>query len=303
MRVASTAALLSGVIDYAGLFPPAGLSMASAVEAYRDALDGPSAWMLGRFVTPAARLRELRQALDALPASAHGSPWRVSTIVRHGSQDDLDALAAFNTAPTSGQRAAVDALESKPASLDGIDWLAPRTRAIGDVYVEIAPGPDAPAWLGRVAALELRAKVRTGGLTAEAFPSPAALASFLAAAVQQGVPFKATAGLHHAVRGAYRLTYEPGSAIAPMYGCLNVLLATSALEAGEPVAVAEAILQQSDAASLAFTADAVRWADRAFPAERLRATRARHFVSFGSCSFREPVEELTALAAKPLAAR
>jgi hypothetical protein len=303
MRVPSTAALLSGVIDYAGLFPPAGLSMASAVEAYGDALAGPSAWMLGRFVTPAARLPELREALNAVPAASDAAAWRVSAIVGGDGVDDLDHVATFNADRTRGQRVAVDSIESKPASLDGIDWLADRTRAIGDVYIEMAPGPDADAWLARVAVHGLRAKVRTGGLTPDAFPSPALLAGFLAAAMQHGVPFKATAGLHHAVRGDYRLTYEPDSASAPMYGYLNVLLATSALESGEPVAVAEAILQQSDAAAFSFAADAVHWGDREFSAAHLRATRARRLVSFGSCSFHEPVEEFTALAARSLASR
>lgn len=290
----STTALLAGVVDYAGLFPPAGLTMTDAVWAYREARSGPSAWMLGRFVVPATRLEELREALDAATGSDAG--WRVSAIVRDGSDADLAAIAGVNT--SAGDRARVDAVESKPATLEGIDWLATHAGAIGDVYVEIAPGPEVDAWLARVAARGLRAKVRTGGITADAFPAPAALAAFLAAAVRHDVPFKATAGLHHAVRGAYPLTYERGAASAPMHGYLNVLLATAALQAGAPVAAAEALLQQSDADALAFADGVVSWAGREFTTETLRQTRARRLVSFGSCSFREPVEEFDALAAR-----
>ncbi len=293
MQRASTTALLAGVVDYAGLFPPAGLTMTDAVWAYREALSGPSAWMLGRFVVPAARLEELREALDAATGSDAG--WRVSAIVRDGSDADLAAVAGFNT--SASERARVDSMESKPATLEGIDWLARYAGPAGEVYVEIAPGPDVDAWLARVAARGLRAKVRTGGVTADAFPAPAALAAFLAAAVRHDVAFKATAGLHHAVRGEYRLTYERDATSAPMYGYLNVLLATAALQAGASTPAAEAVLQHSDAGALAFTDGIVRWAGREFTIETLRQTRAR-LVSFGSCSFREPVEEFDALAVR-----
>ena len=295
MPPASATALLTGVVDYAGLFPPAALAMADAVAEYHAARADGHAWMLGRFVVPAARLQELAAALTALPA---GRPeWRVSAIVRDGSDEDVAAIAEFNNA-LSRHHARVDAVETKPAALDGIDWLAAQFGAGIDLYVEVAPGPDVDRWLGRVAARGLRAKVRTGGVTAEAFPTADALAAFLAATVRHKVTFKATAGLHHAVRGAYRLTYEPGSAEAPMYGYLNVLLATAALRAARPLATAEALLRMTDASSLVFAADAVRWGAESFPLSMLRDTRSHHLVSFGSCSFQEPVAEFDALASR-----
>lgn len=289
MPHASATALLQGVVDYAGLFPPAGLAMPEAVAEYRAALAGPSAWMLGRFVVPATRLAELAAVLASEP-----SPRAVSAIVRDGAADDLAAIAAFN-AGASGAR--VDSIEAKPQSLEGVDWLAAQGRTVGEVYVEIAPRPDVDAWLARVAALGLRAKVRTGGLTADAFPSPVALAAFLGAAVRHGVPFKATAGLHHAVRGRYPLTYEPAAAAAPMYGYLNVLAATAALQAGGSVAEAEALLQQTEVETLRIAEDGLRWGARSFDAAALRTLRASGLVSFGSCSFREPAGEFGALAA------
>ncbi len=295
MLPASATALLTGVVDYAGLFPPAALAMADAVAEYHAARAEGHAWMLGRFVVPAARLQELAAALTALPA---GRPeWRVSAIVRDGSDEDVAAIAEFNNA-LSRHHARVDAVETKPAAFDGIDWLAAQFGAGIDLYVEVAPGPDVDRWLGRVAARGLRAKIRTGGVTAEAFPTADALAAFLAATVRHKVTFKATAGLHHAVRGAYRLTYEPGSAEAPMYGYLNVLLATAALRAARPLATAEALLRMTDASSLVFAADAVRWGAESFPLSMLRDTRSHHLVSFGSCSFQEPVAEFDALASR-----
>jgi hypothetical protein len=294
MQRESTTALLAGVIDYAGLFPPAGLSMSAAAAEYHAALTSAGAWMLGRFVTPAARLFELAEARAALPLI---SPWPISAIVRDGSNDDLAAIAAFNAA-AARHLARVDTIEAKPQSLAGVDWLAAPAGDGIEVYVEVAPGPDVDQWLARVAARGLRAKVRTGGLTADAFPAPTALAAFIAAAVRLRVPFKATAGLHHAVRGAYRLTYDDGAQHAPMYGYLNMLLATAAVRDGRPVAVAETILQQTDTSALVFADQAVSWGAEHFPLSSMRDTRQHHLVSFGSCSFREPVAEFDALASR-----
>ena len=215
MPQASARTLLGRVVDYAGLFPPAGLSMADAVREYAAARDGADAWMLGRFVLPAARLPEFAAARTA-PGMPPGT-WSLSAIVRDGSEDDRAAVATFNAA-SARHGAVVDTVEAKPATLAGIDWLAESFRAPIEVYVEVAPGPEAEVWLTHARESGVRGKVRTGGVTAEAFPAPAALVAFLEAAVHAGVPFKATAGLHHAVRGSYRLTYEPGAAAAPMYG-------------------------------------------------------------------------------------
>ena len=119
--------------------------------------------------------------------------------------------------------------------------------------------------------------------------------AFIDAAVQLDVPFKATAGLHHAIRGSYRLTYEAGAPAATMYGYLNVILATAARRAGLPVSTCEALLLQDDAARLEVGDDAIRWGDVSVPVALVRAARRDQLVSFGSCSFREPADEIRAL--------
>jgi hypothetical protein len=286
----SARALLDGVVDYAGLFPPAALSMTDAVAEYVRAMAGPDAWMLGRFVVPVGRLAEFgaAHAEAASPAS-----WRLSAVVAADSAAEVAAVARFN-APADETAARVVAVEGKPASLDEVDALGNRWLGV-EVYVEVAPEAEPAPWLERIAARGLRAKTRTGGVTAEAFPAPGAVVAFLAAAVRVGVPFKATAGLHHALRGSYRLTYRSDAAAAPMYGYLNVLLATAALRTGMSRTVAEEILMCGDAATLSFADDGLRWRGVEFPTALLRATRAEHLVGFGSCSFREPADELRPL--------
>ena len=77
-----------------------------------------------------------------------------------------------------------------------------------------------------------RAKMRTGGVTAEAFPTAAQVLRFLRACTEARVPFKATAGLHHPLRAEYRLTYAPDSPRGTMFGFLNVFLTAVLLRHG-----------------------------------------------------------------------
>lgn len=298
MHADSATALLARVVDYAGLFPPAALGMPEAVAEYVRARAGRDVWMLGRFVVPASRLTELRDALTSAshtqtPDGAQNS-WRVSAIVRDGSEDDVAAVSHFNAeAPAA---AAIDSVESAPASLESLSWLSSHFASIDERYVELPAGADAEVWMPRLAQTGCRAKVRTGGLQASAFPPPEALLGFIAATLRHQVPFKATAGLHHAVCGSYALTYERDAASARMFGFLNLLLATAALQAGLPEAAALGLLTGTSTHGLTFSHDGVQWGTTRLPTRLLRGLRERHLVSFGSCSFREPADEFRALA-------
>jgi hypothetical protein len=121
---------------------------------------------------------------------------------------------------------------------------------------------------------------------------------FMSACRRDGVAFKATAGLHHPVRGEYRLTYEPDSPIGMMYGFLNVFIAAALLYAGESEETAQAALEESDASAFSFAEDAIQWRDKRIGLDQILASRSKFAISFGSCSFREPVEELAHLTRK-----
>jgi hypothetical protein len=145
------------------------------------------------------------------------------------------------------------------------------------VYVEVprdARGPEIIEWLrGRY-----RAKFRTGGVRAELYPSVDELAANIAAAVRAGVPFKATAGLHHALRNT-----DPETGFV-QHGFLNLLIATDALLRGGSEADAAALLAERDGAIVAARVLAV-------DAPAARAA----FTSFGTCSVTEPLGELIEL--------
>jgi len=164
----SARALLNGLIDYAGLFPPASLDMAAAVRNYASYRDGEHSWMLGRFIVPAPRLAEFDAASDQ-----YSGLWRLSVLgaTQHA---DVESVELKIERPNEIQRAALV------------------------TYYELPRFDE--SFFTAIAQAGARAKIRTGGLTPAAVPSSAELARFLILAAAANVPFKATAGLHHPIR-------------------------------------------------------------------------------------------------------
>ncbi len=284
-------ALLQGIVDYAGLFPPAGLDMAEAVAKYAEYRSGPHAWMLGRFVVPAGRLQELAGAVRALPGSA-AEGWQVSAIIGEDLETDLDALDHFNRGDVG---ATVDAAELKADSVPAIERAAQAWTSPIVPHVELPVHGDPTALIDALGRHGWAAKVRTGGVTVEAFPPAAHLARFIRACSAAGVPFKATAGLHHPLRTEHALTYEADAPRGIMYGFLNLFLAAAFVRAGVPDVDVEPILLERSPLAFRFEADAVRWHGHRVSQKDIEAVRAGTALSFGSCSFEEPVSELRTL--------
>lgn len=286
-------ALTAGLVDYAGLFPPAALAMPAAVEAYARHAAGDARAMLGRFVLPIGRLDEFAAALDALPtalAPRADAPWRLSVLA-----GAVDATALAAQQARLAPRVAIDTIEAKAESPDQVGALAEALGAAYTVFVEIPVREDPAPLVKALAAHGLRAKVRTGGVSAEAFPTPAEVLRFLRRCHAAGVPFKATAGLHHPLRGEFALTYAPDAPRGTMHGFLNVFLAAALLRAGATDDVLAALLEERDAAAFTATADGLWWRGTPIPAPALAAARAGFAGSFGSCSFDEPTRELLQL--------
>ena len=299
--------LLVGAVDYAGLFPPAGLAMAPAVRRYAGYRRGPARALLGRFVVPVARLEEFEAAaLDLLPTDASvdagDAPWRLSALVGDDAAGDLARAAAFNArhaSDTGNGRAVVDAVEWKaagPASLAAAGVARARHLPAAALFAELPAGADAAPYAAAAREAGLGLKLRAGGVTAEAFPPPNAVLGFLAAVAGAGVPGKATAGLHHALPGEYPLTYEPACARGAMYGFVPVLLAAALLAAGHAPGDVAPLLAERDPGAFgavdAAAGPAPAWRGRAAAAA---AAAARALAGFGSCSFEEPAAELAAL--------
>jgi hypothetical protein len=290
------------LVDYAGLFPPAQLLLAQATAEYREARRGAHAWMLGRFIIPAS-------SLTASPQTGNG-PF---SVILDGGSDAATWLESVGARITTA-----GTLREKGVAIEALELLLPgaftadrapdeplqRLRELLEsaklsdlpVYVEFARRGEWKAVVERAMSAAIRAgcgaKLRCGGLTAEAFPSVDEVVEFLAGASAANVPFKATAGLHHPVR------HVDASSGFTMHGFLNILAAAAlAPRAGRPML--QRIVAEEDPSAFHFEPQALRWRDERMDVAELEACRRSAFVAYGSCSFSEPVEDLAALRILP----
>jgi hypothetical protein len=286
--------LLTGLIDYAGLFPPAGLGMDAAVRNYDSYVRGEHAWMLGRFILPAARLEEYAEAVRN--AGIDASAWSLSVLA---TASDADVISRFNTGGDesgAGGSGSIDVLEIKTANAREIQEAAQAFGAGYQIYFETPPDK----WhslLQATAVARARAKIRTGGEVAAAIPEESRVLEFLRIASERRLAFKATAGLHHPLRAMQRLTYKPESPQAVMHGFLNVFCA-AALLWHEPTLRQEAAWMLGERDADAITMDeAMTWHNSGvtLTAQQIRVAREKFSISFGSCSFTEPIEDLRKL--------
>lgn len=297
--MSSLNALLAGLIDYAGLFPPASLPLEEAVRNYAAYKAGPHAFALGRFVVSASQLEELdRIATPHFPRLPESDPWRLTVLLGSDLAVGLPAIRKFNDRhqawATTG-KALVDTVELKsstPAMIHDAKRLMPP--AI-ETYFEIPIKENPGVLLEALKKAGAWAKVRTGGTTPADIPMTADLVRFISLAARHNVPFKATAGLHHAIRAVYPLTDEPGAPTATMFGFLNVFLVASFMHSGGATLTdSAALLEETDVSAIRFNEKGVRWRLFRLSLEQLEATRARFALAFGSCSFEEPIHELQA---------
>jgi hypothetical protein len=295
-------ALLSGLVDYAGLFPPASEGMREALENYASYLASDDRSALGRFVVPLSRLKELEDASRGLMPREPGSePWHLSVLVAGDVKAAAEQMLAFNRRHGSDWNeghAVIDVVELKASTVD--DVLRQRSELPPSLtpYFEIPIKGDVSPLVKAIARAGARAKVRTGGVTPESIPPAAEVVDFITACRREGVSFKATAGLHHPIRGSYKLTYEPDSPVATLYGFLNVFVASALVYAGESEETATAALEESDPRAFAFEGEAILWRDKRIEAEQMELSRRDFAISFGSCSFREPIDELRPLSGR-----
>ncbi len=295
----ATRALLGELIDYAGLFPPARLSMREALAAYERAEASPYYWMLGRFVVTASRLDELLAELDEAP-----DPLSLCAIVDGDFDEGLASIAAASR--EHGDRVSIETIEMKwpqepDAGLDGAWHAAPLDATI---FVEVplserSSPHDVAALAAELAELARAreafardggAKVRCGGLVADAAPTAERLAHFIDLARRVDLPFKATAGLHHAIR---HYNAEAGFV---MHGFLNVIgAAILARTHGLGELALERMISDEDPTHFTLDDSRFAWRGTGAGASEIGVARARSIRSYGSCSFTEPVEDLIAL--------
>lgn len=292
MSAYSVRMLLHHLIDYAGLYPPSGLTMSAAVRNYAAYRRGPQSWALGRLVLPAGRLEEFDAAAAPFLPAGDEPAWLLSVICSAELVADLARIDEF--CRSRAIRVVADSLEFRPADEEALASIPGGLLAGRKVYAEIAPGEGVGRRVEVLRTSGLRAKLRTGGLTADAIPSVAEIDGFLRACHSAGVPYKFTAGLHHPVRGVHYLLAPEGPR-ARMHGFLNLFLAAAFLHQGMPERERLQLLDEASEHAIHADDAAIHWRGHRLDAGTIAQVRGTQAISFGSCSFVDPMDDLTAM--------
>ncbi|WP_026100715.1 hypothetical protein [Synechococcus sp. PCC 7336] len=290
--LASVKTLLSSVVDYAGLFPPAQLDLQQAMDNYARYRRSEHCWMLGRFVLPISRLQDFEDRLSALGKIG---PIALSGIVSKDWELDLERIQSGDRRDRWGLAALEFPPLLKPADIQS---MLPRLPKGIEAFFEIPCSDNLDAYISVLQGSVLQgtgaaAKLRLGGVNREAFPSAKQVCQVVLACAAAGVPFKATAGLHHPLPAQHAL---PDGSLVAMHGFLNLAI-SAALACGHEVTAAEAraILHEVSIDRFHFSNEWLSWGDRPLALSQVGEARQRLFRSFGSCSFEEPVEDLKEL--------
>jgi hypothetical protein len=284
---------LAGLFDDAAMFPPGNASVEDATAGHLALRRSSLRDLLGPLVVAASKLSAVRALWEGggVGDSPEGAADRALSVVVPIGSDDWRAL--LDSLPNHSSRCPVVAVEVSLGPDEGAparaatacdEFLALGEAALANsrVFVEVPGGAEQKAVLDVLAALEfaavpISAKLRTGGLSAEAFPSEAAVAAFLSGCAERLLTFKCTAGLHSAVRHrAVDTGFEH-------HGLCNVLLAAGLAVEGSDLDAIEAILREQDEEVVAG-----RVADGVASIAHGRSL----FLSVGTCSVAEPAEDL-----------
>jgi len=189
----------------------------------------------------------------------------------------------------------IEAVEIKTDWPSAIERIGKRIPAGLTAYFEVPIVFRNSDLFAAISAAGARIKLRMGGLAAEAFPSTQVTANMLKAIADRRIPFKATAGLHHPVRSRHPLTNETDGPAGTMHGFINLACAAALLHFGGEASDAKLALNEEDPGAWQVTPAVIGWRSSRWTAEQLRTVRQQFFISFGSCSFEEPVHDLEVL--------
>jgi len=282
---------MAGLIDYAGLFPPASLDIDTALRSYAGYLAGEHGWMLGRFVVPASQLHRV------VPAAQ----FRFSVIVSANvAEEEMDRLGSFTGAVETVETRLADGADSPALVSDQLLQVKNRLDQAGlrGVQLFVETGTSAAQAIasfngsgaGGKVIKQVGYKLRCGGMEKQAFPAPEKVAEAIGICLGHDIAMKFTAGLHHPLRN---YAPEPG---AMQHGFINVFGA-ALLSWGCTLSFDETVqcLTDDNAGHFDFREEGFSWRDKTISASEMKRLRQSKAISFGSCSFDEPVEGLRSL--------
>lgn len=320
---ASFQAFMQEIIDYAGLFPPADLSLDTSIQKYNQYRKSEEAWMLSRFIIPADRLAELTPYRETL--FSEGEPFAFSILgkrtetvsdykeyLRHMANvlekfhEDHEARVTTDVLELKLPREAVFASDKELLTdlyNDTAQFVDEKDVFPHDIFYEGIFNKNWEKEIGLILEslntynsnssgqkVSSGFKLRCGGTESSMFPSIEQVAFTLNKVRKENIALKCTAGLHHPIRH-YDYTIK-----TKMYGFINVF-------GGAMLGYAHdfsdkkmtEVLGEEDAEHFDFTADGFRWKDFEVSTDDIEELRKVALISFGSCSFDEPREDLRQL--------
>lgn len=305
--------LLQGIIDYAGLFPPASLNLEDAYKNYTEYRESEYKWMLSNFIIPAKRLDDLSGLLqnseaDPFPCSILGNSGDTPDIFLVNMKTDLDNWKKFldTNEKATGKVYEVKLPDEVILSHDSnevakfIELVSDDIgETIGNEVTLFFEGILKDDWKKNVNNVlegikthnlnynNTGYKLRTGGVEANAFPSPEQVAYVIHQCLTHQIPMKCTAGLHHPVR------HFNDEVNTKMHGFLNIFGA-GAIAVRHNISEHEIVkmLNQEDPGAFQFTEDSFKWDNYEVSNDDIKQSRESLLISYGSCSFTEPIEDL-----------
>ncbi|MED1471952.1 hypothetical protein [Bacillus salipaludis] len=287
---------MTELIDYAGLFPPASLPLSKAILNYHSYIHESDSWMLGPFVIPASRLVNL----EPFKAKFNDPfPLRLSVILTKSGdlEADLEAIQCFlETYQTAGTIEAIEVPVFLEVDREFLERLEKQME--NDlVYCEVTgtndqflKNLDTIQTMNQKSSKRFGVKLRLGGTTAKLFPSARQTAFMIHECQKRGLALKFTAGLHHPIR-QYREEVETF-----MHGFVNVFTASIlAYCRSVNMETIQTILLDENPANFSFTKDTLSWREFTVSSSEINDARSFFAISYGSCSFDEPREELGGL--------
>ncbi|HCT78677.1 MAG TPA: hypothetical protein DGT23_19260 [Micromonosporaceae bacterium] len=271
----STPPLLVQLLDDAAVFPPGSASLPEALDSHRDYRTTWYSDLVGPLLVPASQVKTLSSMLRPEESIACGV---IADGIALG--DLFRPLTPRGIVVQQVEAPVARRGEDPQPTLRRFIELLQRYALTGFAEVPLAWGLLAALDTiaqARAAGVQIAAKFRTGGLAAELFPTPVELAAVIVACADRGLPFKLTAGLHHAIRHT-----DPETGFTH-HGFLNVLAATCLASSGAEVADVASILASTQPLTLL---------------EALRPYRSQPrplWLGFGTCSVLEPVADLQQL--------
>ncbi len=325
MKMSAFNNFMKGLIDYAGMYPPANLDLSTAFKGYLKYLNSEDEWMMDKFICSIKSFEEftnhetdLSKQLDNFKSDR----WLSFALVLTGSKTakeflktlDADLKLIKSFVSEHSEMIVMDNFEAKlPEDIAGKNNTGACKKFLDEcsiifnanemfgsrVFFEPPVNNDYEFVFEKLAYTMAESnheggnagfKLRTGGVTSELFPTSEQAAFALKTCNEHKLQFKATAGLHHPIR------HYSDSVSTKMHGFLNVFGA-GVLTYANALSLKEitGIVSDENASSFKFTEDEFRWNDIPASADSIRKARNEFVLSFGSCSFDEPREDLKKL--------